>query len=68
MAYRDTHESLLALHGIATGQGGYFTAKQAAGAGYDYHTSTTISKPAILSAPTMAYTASSRSLLLSRIN
>ncbi len=36
MVYRDTQESLRALHGIATGQGGYFTAKQAAGAGYDY--------------------------------
>jgi len=36
MVYRDTQESLRALHGIAAGQGGYFTAKQAAGAGYDY--------------------------------
>jgi predicted transcriptional regulator of viral defense system len=36
MAYRDTRESLGALHGIASAQGGYFTAKQAAGAGYDY--------------------------------
>jgi predicted transcriptional regulator of viral defense system len=36
MAYRDPHESLRALHAIAAAQGGYFTAKQAAGAGYDY--------------------------------
>jgi predicted transcriptional regulator of viral defense system len=36
MEYRDTHESLRALYAIAAAQGGYFTAKQAAGAGYDY--------------------------------
>jgi hypothetical protein len=36
MAYRDSRKSLHALHAIAVGQGGYFTAKQAAGAGYDY--------------------------------
>jgi predicted transcriptional regulator of viral defense system len=36
MKYRDPHESHRALHAIAAGQGGYFTAKQAATAGYDY--------------------------------
>lgn len=36
MRYRDTHESLKALYAVAAGQGGYFTAKQAASAGYDY--------------------------------
>lgn len=36
MAYRDSHQSLRALHSVAVGQGGYFTAKQAAKAGYDY--------------------------------
>lgn len=36
MRYRDTHESLKALYAMAATQGGYFTAKQAASAGYDY--------------------------------
>jgi predicted transcriptional regulator of viral defense system len=36
MSYRATHESLRALHARAAVQGGYFTAKQAAAAGYDY--------------------------------
>ncbi|MCX5659622.1 MAG: hypothetical protein NTW19_07855 [Planctomycetota bacterium] len=36
MHYRDTHESLKALYALAATQGGYFTAKQAATAGYDY--------------------------------
>ena len=36
MAYRDTHESLRTLYALAATQGGYFTAKQAAEAGYDY--------------------------------
>lgn len=36
MQYRDTHESLKALYAVAATQGGYFTAKQAAAAGYDY--------------------------------
>ena len=36
MAYRDHHKSLRALHAIAVAQGGYFTAKQAAEAGYGY--------------------------------
>jgi predicted transcriptional regulator of viral defense system len=36
MSYRDPHQSLRALHAIAVGQGGYFTAKQAAEAGYGY--------------------------------
>jgi len=36
MKYRDTHESLKALYALAATQGGYFTAKQAAAAGYDY--------------------------------
>jgi predicted transcriptional regulator of viral defense system len=36
MNYRDTHESLRALYALAAVQGGYFTAKQAAAAGYDY--------------------------------
>ena len=36
MRYRDTQESLKALYAIAATQGGYFTAKQAAGAGYRY--------------------------------
>jgi predicted transcriptional regulator of viral defense system len=36
MPYRDAHESIRALHAIAATQGGYFTAKQAASAGYDY--------------------------------
>lgn len=36
MAYRDTHESLKALYAVAATQGGYFTAKQAAAAGYNY--------------------------------
>ena len=36
MRYRDTRESLKALYVVAATQGGYFTAKQAATAGYDY--------------------------------
>jgi predicted transcriptional regulator of viral defense system len=36
MKYHDTQESLRALYALAAAQGGYFTAKQAAGAGYDY--------------------------------
>jgi predicted transcriptional regulator of viral defense system len=36
MTYRDPHESLRMLNAIAVGQGGYFTAKQAAQAGYNY--------------------------------
>lgn len=36
MAYRDPHHSHRALHAIAVAQGGYFTAKQAADAGYGY--------------------------------
>lgn len=36
MRYRDTHQSLRALYALAASQGGYFTAKQAAGVGYDY--------------------------------
>ncbi len=36
MRYRDTHGSLRTLYALATGQGGYFTAKQAAVAGYGY--------------------------------
>lgn len=36
MAYRDSHDSIRALHAIAATQGGYFTAKQAASAGYGY--------------------------------
>jgi predicted transcriptional regulator of viral defense system len=34
--YRDTQESRRALYAVASAQGGYFTAKQAAEAGYDY--------------------------------
>jgi predicted transcriptional regulator of viral defense system len=34
--YRDAQKSLSALYATATKQGGYFTAKQAAAAGYDY--------------------------------
>jgi len=42
MPYRDARSALAALYRIATAQGGYFTAKQVAGAGYakqhvDYH-------------------------------
>jgi len=36
MKYRDTQESLKAIYAIAVTQGGYFTAKQAAQAGYQY--------------------------------
>lgn len=36
MHYRDSQESRRALYAIAAGQGGYFTAKQAAAAGYAY--------------------------------
>jgi hypothetical protein len=36
MRYRDAHESLKNLYAVAATQGGYFTAKQAAAAGYDY--------------------------------
>jgi predicted transcriptional regulator of viral defense system len=36
MTYRDPHDAIRALHGLATAQGGYFTAKQAASVGYDY--------------------------------
>jgi predicted transcriptional regulator of viral defense system len=36
MRYRDPHDSLRALYAIAASQGGYFTAKQAASAGYNY--------------------------------
>lgn len=36
MRYRNTQESLKALYAVAVVQGGYFTAKQAASAGYDY--------------------------------
>ncbi len=36
MHYRNTHESLKALYALAATHGGYFTAKQAASAGYDY--------------------------------
>jgi predicted transcriptional regulator of viral defense system len=36
MTYRDTQNSLRALYAIAMTQGGYFTAKQAAAAGYKY--------------------------------
>ena len=36
MVYRDTQESLRAIYAIAVTQGGCFTAKQAAEAGYDY--------------------------------
>jgi predicted transcriptional regulator of viral defense system len=36
MPYRDPHQSHRALHAIAVTQGGYFTAKQAAEAGYGY--------------------------------
>jgi predicted transcriptional regulator of viral defense system len=36
MTYRNTHESLRALYPLAATQGGYFTAKQAAEAGYHY--------------------------------
>jgi len=36
MRYRDTHASLKAIYAVAVSQGGYFTAKQAASAGYDY--------------------------------
>ena len=34
MVYRDSQQALRALYGTATSQGGYFTAKQAAAAGY----------------------------------
>ncbi|GMU23265.1 MAG: hypothetical protein AMXMBFR13_33470 [Phycisphaerae bacterium] len=42
MAYRDSKAALRALYDVATAQGGHFTAKQAAAAGYgkrhlDYH-------------------------------
>lgn len=42
MGYRSTHAARRALHELASQQGGYFTAKQARGAGYskqhvDYH-------------------------------
>jgi hypothetical protein len=36
MRYRDAQQSLKALYTVAGEQGGYFTAKQAASAGYDY--------------------------------
>lgn len=36
MGYRDTKQALGALTAIAAAQGGYFTARQAWGAGYDY--------------------------------
>jgi predicted transcriptional regulator of viral defense system len=36
MTYRDPHHSIRALHAVAATQGGYFTAKQAAEAGYGY--------------------------------
>src|SRR5688572_17564788 len=36
MTYRDTHESLKVLYVVAATQGGYYAAKQAAAAGYDY--------------------------------
>jgi len=36
MRYRDTQKSLKALYAVAAMQGGYFTAKQAGAAGYDY--------------------------------
>ena len=36
MVYRDTQDSLRAIYAIAMTQGGYFTAKQAAEAGYNY--------------------------------
>lgn len=36
MAYRDTKQALRDLTELATAQGGYFTAKQAEKAGYDY--------------------------------
>lgn len=36
MAYRNTHESLRSLYALASTQGGYFTAKQAAEVGYRY--------------------------------
>jgi predicted transcriptional regulator of viral defense system len=36
MRYRDTHKSLKALYAVSATQGGYFTAKQASAAGYDY--------------------------------
>lgn len=36
MNYRDTHKSIKALYALAVTQGGYFTAKQAATAGYNY--------------------------------
>jgi predicted transcriptional regulator of viral defense system len=44
MPYRDSQSAQSALHSIAHAQGGYFTAKQAEGAGYsrqhlDYHVS-----------------------------
>ena len=45
MPYRDNQQALRALYAVATTQGGYFTAKQAGGAGYgirhlDYHAKT----------------------------
>ncbi len=36
MRYRNTQDSLKGLYAVAAVQGGYFTAKQAASAGYDY--------------------------------
>jgi predicted transcriptional regulator of viral defense system len=36
MIYRDTKSSLRSIYAVAVEQGGYFTAKQAARAGYDY--------------------------------
>src|ERR1035437_1597419 len=36
MIYRDTRDSLRSIYAIAATQGGYFTAKQAAEAGYHY--------------------------------
>lgn len=36
MVYRDSHNSIRTLNAIAVAQGGYFTAKQAASAGYGY--------------------------------
>jgi predicted transcriptional regulator of viral defense system len=36
MSYRDSHDANRSLHAVAATQGGYFTAKQAAAAGYDY--------------------------------
>ena len=45
MAYRDTKVALRSLTALAASQGGYFTAAQAEGAGYDYpHLSYHLSK------------------------